>query len=473
MAKLPGAFLVLTVVIIIYIVFHILVLEPHMKFSNLLAVLILLLAGNAMAQPLSLKEAISRSLENNHLLKAAGYSLAAARQTPGIASSGYYPSITFEEALIASNSPTQTFMMKLDQGRFSQNDFQIEKLNNPSGQHDFRTALSVQIPLYVPSLSPLAGLANREAEKSEHEFETARQSTGLRVLGLYLDIHRSQAQLKTVEMALADARENMRLAKVRNAAGVGLYSDELRARSHLSLVEQQLITARNNIALARLQLLLAMDWPENVSFEVSEIPQDVAIPYSDDELADFALKNRPDLKQLRVELEKSEDYVKLAKSDYLPALNAHAIYQLNSKNAPFAADNKSWNAGVSLKWRLFDGFRSNGEVGRYKSARSAARELLDNRVNEIRFQLKESRLKREETGKRLEVARHAQADAEETVRLLAKRYENSLTTMLELLDAQTILNQSRANLVESEVSHLMAAGRLYFSAGIFLKEILK
>jgi outer membrane protein TolC len=75
--------------------------------------------------------------------------------------------------------------------------------------------------------------------------------------------------------------------------------------------------------------------------------------------------------------------------------------------------------------------------------------------------------------KRREVARHALLDAEETVRLLSRRFENSLATMAELLDAQSALNQTRASLVESEADHALAGGQVYYTSGIFLKEMIK
>ena len=58
-------------------------------------------------------------------------------------------------------------MMKLDEGRFTQNDFLISNLNNPSDSHDFKTVLSIQQPLFVPSLSPLKEMAVKDAQKSE------------------------------------------------------------------------------------------------------------------------------------------------------------------------------------------------------------------------------------------------------------------------------------------------------------------
>jgi outer membrane protein TolC len=82
-------------------------------------------------------------------------------------------------------------------------------------------------------------------------------------------------------------------------------------------------------------------------------------------------------------------------------------------------------------------------------------------------------MRREEMGKRLEVVRHSLEDAEETVRLLTRRFDNSLATMVELLDAQTALNQVRAGVVESEVNYSLAGGNVYYAAGIFMKEMLK
>ncbi|MDO9309912.1 MAG: TolC family protein [Deltaproteobacteria bacterium] len=444
-----------------------------MKAGYLLATLLLLLVGKVEAQTLTVKDAISRALEKNHLVRAAGHEVTAARQMSIIANSRYYPVISLEETLAASNAPTQTFMMKLDQARFSQDDFKINNLNHPSTWQDFKTTLQLQQPLYVPSLSPLARIAAKEAEKSELGLESARQDTAFQVFSLYLEARKSEAQLKAADKAVADALENMRLATVRTAAGVGLRSDELRARTHLSMVEQQLFTARNNLTLAKLRLAITIGWPEDKGFEVPTESENTFAKLLSDDTTKLALETRADLKQYQTEIEKSEAAVKLANSEYLPSLAAFASYQLNSKDAPFGIDNDAWIAGATLKWRLFDGFRRGAERSRAVAARSAAREMFDNKANEVRYQSKESLLRREEAGKRLEVARHALVDAEETVRLITKRYENSLATMLELLDAQTVLNQSRANLVEMETGYALAGGRVYYSSGTFLKEMLK
>jgi outer membrane protein TolC len=430
-------------------------------------------AVNAETYTLSLKDAIGLSIGKNNLVRAAGFTADAARQEIAIASSRYYPEISLEEAFIVSNSPTQTFMMKLDEGRFSQNDFLVNNLNNPGTQHDFRTFVTLHQPIYNPSTAPAKEMAVKEAEKQELGYDAAKEDTAFQVFRLYLEVQKSKAQVRAIEQASGDARENMRLATVRTEAGVGLKSDELRARTHLASVEQQLITAQNNLMLARMQLADVIGLKEDDSVDIAESTGVIRPAVPPEELVKVALENRTDLKQSMVELEKSDAALRLAWSGYLPSVGTFASYQMNAKDTPFSSDNDSWSAGISLKWQLFDGFKRYHEKDRAGAARSAAAEMLENRIREVRYRVRESSLRREEMGKRLEVVRRTQEDAEETVRLLTKRFENSLATMVELLDAQTALNQVRAGLVESEVNYTLAGGNVYYTAGIFMKEMLK
>ncbi len=429
--------------------------------------------ANAETLKLSIKDAVSMALENNNQIKAARFSTQAVYQGVQSANSRYLPAVAFEETLLSSNSPINTFMMKLDEGRFTQNDFQISNLNSPSAVHDFKTALSIQQPLFVPSLSPMKELAVKDAQKSELQLEAARQNIAFQVFCTYLEVQKAAARIGAADKAVADARENMRLSVVRTSSGVGLRSDELRSRTHLSMVEQQFISAQNNLTLSRMKLGMLIGQPEERSYEVSGLLDVVTVPTMNDQIINEALQNRLEIKQSQTDLEKSNVALRLAKSEYLPTVGAFASYQLNAKDAPFTSDNDAWTAGVSLKWNVFDGFRTNSERKRALSSQSAAREMLESAIKDIKYQLKESYVRRDEAGKHLEVARNAVQDAEETVRLLTKRYENSLATMVELLDAQTALNQARTNLVETEASYALAGGQVYYMMGIFVREILK
>lgn len=425
------------------------------------------------ARRMTLKEAIGTALEYNHLIKAAGYTSDAAGQGVAIASSRYYPGIFFEEAFAASNAPTQTFMMKLDEGRFSQNDFLINNPNHPAAHHDFKTALTIQQPLYNPSTAPMREMAVKDAEKGALGLEGTRQSIAFQVFQTYLEAQKAAAHRTSAEQAMSEARENMRLATVRNETGIGLKSDELRARTHLAAIESQLITADNNLVLAQMRLALVVGSNNGSRIEPAEPFAGFSAPFQEQGLMAAALENRIDLRLARTDLEKSAAAVKLARSAYLPSAGAFASYQMNAEHTPFGNDNDAWLAGITLKWQIFDGFRRCRESDRATAGRSAAAETLENAVQEAAYQVQESLLRRDEMEKRRDVARHALQDAEETVRLLSRRFENSLATMSELLDAQSALNQTRASLVEAEANHALASGQVYYTSGIFLKEITK
>jgi outer membrane protein TolC len=423
---------------------------------------------------LSLKEAISMAVEKNNRVRAAGFSAEAGRQGLAVVTSRYYPSISFEERFNVSNSPTQTFMMKLDEGRFAQNDFMINNLNNPGTQHDFSTALTVRLPIYNPAISPTREIAVRESEIQNKRLDGSKSDTAFKVFKLYLDIQKAKSRIQATEQAANETREHLRLAVVRNQTGIGLRSDELRARTHLSMNEQQLITARNNLTIARMELASVIGLKDGDSIDILDTKiAAIPLPQSSDELVTVSLENRNELKLSQAEYEKAEAAVRLARSSFLPSVGAFTSYQMNSRDTPFGHDNDSWNAGVALTWQLFDGFKRDRERDKAVAEKSAAAELFEHSKRESVLRLKESYLRSEEMGKRLEVAANALQDAEETVRLLTSRFENSLASMVELLDAQTALNQTRADLTESEANLALARGQIYFTAGIFLKEMTK
>jgi len=443
-----------------------------MNLLILLAVLVLLAAAPALGgTSVTLPVAVQLGLSNSNLLKAEQYVVQAATTGQAAAASRYLPRLLFEEAFSASNSPTRTFMMKLDQGRFSQSDFAIDNLNNPGTDTDFRTAISLEQTIYDPVVGYGVRIAAKEREARESSLELRREQVALDVVASYVAVQKASAQLAVTEKGLASAREHLRLSGVRVGAGTGLRSDELRARTFLAEMEEQDIRARNTLEIARLRLGKAMGAPSGESFDINGEFRPVAVSASREELSRLALENRQDLRELERQNEKAELGVALAKSAYYPTLHAGAAFQLNDRSVPFGSENNSWYAGASLRWELFDGMRRSREREKAGALRSASAEMMKQYRKEVAFQVAESWLRRDEATKRVEVARAAVADAEEGLRLVQKRFEGALATIVELLDAQTSANRARATLVDTEADFALATAQLAYSAGMLRKEV--
>lgn len=421
----------------------------------------------------TVKEAITLALGRNNLLRAAEQQKSAAGHSLAASRSRYLPRIFLDENFSASNAPTRVFMMKLDQGRFSQNDFAIGNLNNPSATTDFRTAFTLEQPVFDMSILYATEAAMREVEEKGFAVEMRREEIGFRVFAAYLEVQRARARHSAAEKAVLDAGEHLRLARVRGKAGTGLRSDELRAATFLAEAEQQEITSKNDLALAGMRLALATGAKAGESLEIGETGSGVP---PEEETADFialALENRKDLREAGKAVEKAETGVKMAGSAFFPTLYAGATYQMNDRDAPFGRSNDAWMAGVNLRWELFDGLRRVDERARSRALESSAREYLEQQTKEVALQVRESLLRRDEARKRLAVARAACLAAEEGVRLISKRFASSLATLVEVLDAQASLDRARASVVENETGYALATGRVWFSAGIFLREVMK
>jgi outer membrane protein TolC len=446
----------------------------HLKQIMTSGIAVLLMAGTGHAadmQRLTVREAIARGLERNNQLRSVRYQAEAARSGAAAASLHYLPSVTLEETWSRSDVPVNTFMMKLNQGRFTNQDFDISKLNNPSPVSDFKTAVTVEQPLLVPAAWAGQKVAQRGAERQEAASEQTTQQTAFQIFQIYLEVQKAHAFLGTTEKALEEAKESKRQALVRTAAGLGLKSDELRAGTQLAAMEQQKISAENNLTLARMQLALATGGQPGDQIEANE-PVTLKMPEQGlTGLIGLAQQGRKDLQAAERGREQADAALLQAKAGFLPAVGAFGSWQMNDQNSAFGREHDSWMAGISLRWNIFDGFRTWNGTGQARATRSAATEQLEQTRKEVSYQVHEAWLRRIESQKRLEVARSAVAAAEEATRLLSKRFENALASMLELLDAQNALNQARAGLVESENNLVLATGRLYHVAGIFMKEV--
>ncbi|MGB4599788.1 MAG: TolC family protein [Trichlorobacter sp.] len=422
-------------------------------------------------QQVSLREAITRGLERNNQTRIARFQAEAARSAAQGAALHYLPSLTVEEAWTRSNVPVNAFMMKLNQGRFTNQDFTTDRLNDPAPVSDFRSSVIIEQPLLVPAAWAAGRSATRGAERQEALSEHARQQIGYQVFLHYLEVHKTKAYLQASEKAVAEARESHRQAIVRTKAGMGLKSDELRAATHLAAMEQQAISRANDLTLARMQLALVTGGQPGEELDAVE-PVQIKMPQqTPEQLTQLAHQLRHDLQASELGKQQADAALLQARAGFLPTIGAFGSWQMNDPTTPLGREHDAWAAGVTLRWNLFDGLRTWHADSQASATRSAAIERVEQARKEISYQVQEAWLRRMEAEKRLEVARTAVLAAEEATRLLSKRFDNALATMFELLDAQSATNQSRANLVESEASLVQATGRIYFVAGTFLKEV--
>lgn len=412
-------------------------------------------------------EAVAMALANNHLLKGAVQDTRAASAGVDAGRARYLPRLVLEEGAAYTNSPTKAFMMRLDEGRFTLGG----DLNNPKNTGDFRTSLTIEQPLYDRRIGDGLAMAEKEQERAGLTLQQRREDVALKTVTAYLELQKATAQLQLATTAVTDAREHQRLATVRGAAGVGLRSDELRARTFVSEMEQQLITAGNNREIARLRLAQVAGLKPGELLDIKDDFRAPGLPVDQAELVSRGIVARPDLQAMAKGVEQAGIALAAAGHAWQPTLYAMAGYQMNDRDIPFGRDNDAWIVGATLRWELFDGGLRRSDREKAAALKGATEEYFQEQQTAAALQINESFLRREELGKRLEVARHAQLEAEEGVRLVKRRYENAISLLVELIDAQTALNRARTDVATLEADYAVAWARVQYSAGTLLKEI--
>ena len=143
--------------------------------------------GEAAAEEkMTLRTAVARALTGNHEMIALKNSLAAQKEEIGIARSSLRPKVTLEERFLRTNNPTYVFMSKLNQARFTMQDFDIASLNDPAPESDFQTSLAIFQPLVAMQAAIGTDMSETAYAAKKEDFFRKQESVALQVAQAYL-----------------------------------------------------------------------------------------------------------------------------------------------------------------------------------------------------------------------------------------------------------------------------------------------
>ncbi|GAB4433440.1 MAG: TolC family protein [bacterium] len=412
---------------------------------------------------LNLKELVNTALKENLYIKAKQYSVIAADRDLASANSSFYPKLILEEKFTTGDQTSYSVFTKLNQQTLTAATFL-----NPGSATNFQTSLTAEMPIYVKELFLMKDSKRLSLLSTSKDYERFQEEIAFQVFKGYINVIKSKAFKQTAEKSLEEAKEVYRIAKVRAETGTGLKSDELRALVFLKDKESSLIKAENDLLVSKraLGLIVSKDEPIDVR-EGDEVV--LTLPEIDDVIAKV-LESRNDYLAKRFDVENSQKYYELQKSRFYPKVFLSGSYYNDGRNLPLGSDGTGYVVGLALRWDLFDKTRYDDEA-KTKYQALMAREALKQFEKEVKFNVEVSYLKVEESKKRVEVAKEAVKEGEETFRLIKLRYDNNLSTIVELLDAELSLINARNNLIIAENEYYEAVGKTLFEAGLFLKSM--
>ena len=415
---------------------------------------------------LSVREAVQLALRENRAI--AGVDAAARASTARIdgARSGWLPKLNYSESWVRSDNPVFVFSSLLTQHQFGVENFNIGPLNRPDAMNNFQSLLSVDQPLYdagqTRNAVKSAGLSRQMTAEEKRRTEMQVISGVVRA---YYGAVLAAESLKTAEQAVRSAEADLKRAESVHAAGMSTDVDVLSIRVHLATVTEQRIQRAADLDVAQSALNDVLGVPLDTRHKLTTELRRLDLP--EVELASFerdASSARPEARASHLEADLAKAQVDSAKSALLPQVAFHGAFEADRQQF-INKGGANWLASIGLRWNLFNGNedRAKIEESRHWLERAHADEQ---RVDSaVRLEVRRAWANLRAAEQRIEVAKAAVAEADESLRITQNRYEAGMSNVTELLRNETAVLESRTRFLSAVHDQRIAATMLELAAG--------
>ena len=324
------------------------------------------------------------------------------------------------------------------------------------------------------SLTPSAGLTwllfdfggrgglNEEARQAlvaaNWTQNTAIQNIILQVEQYYYRYLSAKALLQAQDASLKEAEKNLEAANARRAAGVATLADTLQARTAYSRVQLSLVSTQGLLQILKGTLASAVGLPANTSFDVAdELPASLPLDQASGAMESYiaeAQSKRPDLAAARALALRAEAHVNTVRSDGLPTLVFNGSLGRVYYSTP--AQGNSFSAAVLLDIPLFRGFTNSYKVLQAESDAESARAQMRKAEQDVILQVWTSYSGVRTAAQSIKTAQDLYDAALQSYQVSLAGYKQGVGSILDLLAAQSALENGRQQIVQSKAQWLMS-----------------
>ena len=421
-----------------------------------LALLLPALAPGAAgaAEPWTLERVLAEVRRQDPGIEAARLAGDAGRATGGGSLSALSPRITVDAGATRSDDPALIFSQKLQQGRFTAEDFALSTLNQPPPRNAWNWGVTVEQPLWNGAAEVTGPKFAAQQHRAATELQRARSADRLLfAVESFAGAVRAREALEADSIALDASEAQRRAAVERFQQGQVPELDTLRATARRAEAHAAWLTGRKDLALAltRLSQLVGV----RVAVEdLAGLPEPASLGEPD--AAEGA--GRGELEAARAEAQVRDIESTRATWLLLPSINA--LFNYRDYRDPLNGEGDSrFLAAVSVSLPVWDG-RRRIDDRRAATARAAeARARTELLRRDLEIQAADARAEASLSLERRDSARLARSASEEALRLAIARYRAGLLSQTDLLSADSDAARARLNAVYANVEAVVAQYR--------------
>lgn len=411
--------------------------------------LITLVATPLWAAPLTLQECLEQARRNNPALRTAAWDSGIAEESIRLTSSARYPRVDAQAGFTMQQAP-QAVKINGITAETQEPDFAFGGLSATCTIYDFgRRDARIKQARFL-------------ADSTKNLFEARRSDVSLQVIESYFGILEAAKLVTAAEEEVLQVEQHRKVAQALFEEGVVTRNDVLQADVRLAAARQNLLAIKNRHENIWLQLNFLTGADQ--SFR-GELDQNTSMAGTGESVKEdrTAIERRYEIQALRKTVDANEEDVKESRSNFFPEIFSRLAldYVQNDK----VNEQVIMSATIGIKVNLFDGYASTSARERAIRSRSRNQDALRQTEAQVRLEIATAGNDVQVAKDRIAVTETAIRQSEENLRINRERYQERVGTATEVLDAQTLLTQTKTEHYRAIFDHQVASARLKRAAG--------
>jgi len=294
----------------------------------------------------------------------------------------------------------------------------------------------------------LAAEANVKA--ACYERERIKEEILLNVAFTFFQLASSNALLEVASKNLERTNKHLDLVKDRREVGSAPLADLLRAKVDVAEARLTLVRSEAQVDISKAKLREALGLDPGCALEIRaiaskhELPRACLLPKA----RETAYCNRPELMASSKRILALCHKLGAAKSANYPRVTALGAW--GQRDQEFWPRDQEFLFGLRFEVPIFTGYRLTHEEGKARSEMNEAKAEYETITLMVDQEISTAYAKLKEAYELIETTIVQVADARESMRLTEERYGAGVSTLTDLLDAQTSLLRAEATAVNAD-----------------------
>lgn len=304
-------------------------------------------------------------------------------------------------------------------------------------------------------------------------LDSTRQAIFLNAVTAYYQVQGSEASITAARAAEENALQNLEAANARYTAGKATALDKLQAQTALSQAILVRIKAAGDARNLRASLANVMGLTPTTAFTLRTEPDlhaDMQFQKSVEKLIAEARRTRPDLAAAEAQVQAARASVQSARADEKPTLSLYAAPG-TSKNIP-GGTGRSAVLGVQLNIPLFNGFAPAYRTQAAEMSLQGKEADRDNIAQQIDLDVVKAHNALDTSTQTLQSTQDLLKSASQAHAVANGRYKAGVGTFLDLLDAQSKLDDARNQEIQARLNWQIARFTLAQALGQLKPDLL-